>query len=389
MKLDAGTIVVKTAYGDMPVKWSAVVTIITGRPLVVTVTGTPGRLATLVAAGGGRAAIRDGAVTVADVALADIVAIAPPTPPLVFTGGASAGLLWTGGNTGVSSLHLDGQAVARRPADRYTFEATVNRATDRGSETARNASGSARYDRFLTERVFLNANAIFANDKFRDLTVRTAVGAGVGYQGWQTPRGQLSVDGGFGYVNQDFDTAPDASYAAVREAVKLDLVLAPGLAAFFHQQDAYIGITGDDQLFFRMQNGVRIAMAARIVAAAQFAVDYDRSPAPGRKSTDRSSAITVGYKFSRSLARCRHVECHEYEGRFRSSAISAWIFSGAGYGLSARNRSRSAARCPAAARRATSTRAANRRCAPATTTSSAAIGCWPSAGKAFRKAAVT
>lgn len=297
VKLDAGTITVKTPYGEIPIKWSEVTAITMERPLVVTVAAAAARMATLAPSGEGRVALREGAATVAEAALADVIAIAPPTPPLALAGGANAGLVWTGGNTDVSSLHLDGQLIARRPADRYTFETSVNRASDRGQETARNASGSARYDRFLTKRLYLNANAILTNDKFRDLTLRTAIGAGVGYQVWQDARGQLSVDGGLGYVNQNFSTAPDVRYAAAREAVKLDLVLVPTRADAFHQHDAYIGVTGDDQLFFRMQNGVRVGLAARLVATAQVGFDFDRSPAPGRKRADRSSAVTVGYKF--------------------------------------------------------------------------------------------
>jgi putative salt-induced outer membrane protein YdiY len=197
----------------------------------------------------------------------------------------------------VSTVHVDGQLTLRRPADRYTFEGLINRATDRGTETAENASGSATYDRFLTKRVYFNANAIFANDKFRDLRLRTALGAGIGYQIWQSPRGQFSVDGGLGWVNQDFTVAEDTSYTALREASKLDVVIVPTLVDLFHHHDLYFGITGDDQLFYRMQNGVHFAVAKRIVATAQFNLDYDRSPSPGRKNTDRSTAITLGYKF--------------------------------------------------------------------------------------------
>lgn len=298
LKLDAGTVAFKTAYGgEIPIKWGEVVAITTQRPLLVAVTATPPRMATLATTTDGRVALREGVTTLSEVAIADVVSIAPPTPPLVVTGGVNAGMLWTMGNTDVSSVHIDSQVTARRPSDRYTFDAVVNRATDRGIETARNASGSARYDRFLTKRLFVDANAIFTNDKFRDLDLRTALGAGVGYQLWQTPRGQLSVDGGLGYVRQNFSAAPDVSYAAVREATKLNVTLLPARADAFHHQDCYIGVTGDDQLFFRMQNGVRLAVAARLVATAQYNLDYDRRPSPGRRNTDRSTAITLGYKF--------------------------------------------------------------------------------------------
>jgi putative salt-induced outer membrane protein YdiY len=297
VRLDAGTLAFKSAYGEIAINWSDVAAVTTTSPLVVTVAQAAGRLVTIAPAAEGRVTLREGTTPVAEAALADILSIAPPVPPLVVSGGANAGLLWTQGNTDVSSVHLDAQVIARQPRDRYTFDAFVNRATDRGVETARNASGSARYDRFLTKRLFVGANTIFTNDAFKDLKLRTAAGAGVGYQVWQDARGQLSVDGGLGYVRQNFSASPDVSYAAVREATKLDVSILPRRVDAFHHEDLYIGVTGDDNLFFRMQNGVRVALPAGLVATAQFGLDYDRRPAPGRKSTDRSSAFTFGYKF--------------------------------------------------------------------------------------------
>lgn len=65
----------------------------------------------------------------------------------------------------------------------------------------------------------------------------------------------------------------------------------------FRHHDGYFGVTGEDNLFVRAQNGVRLALTAALVSTAQFDVDYDRSPAPGRVSTDRSVAFTLGYRF--------------------------------------------------------------------------------------------
>ena len=57
------------------------------------------------------------------------------------------------------------------------------------------------------------------------------------------------------------------------------------------------GVTGDDNLFVKMQNGVRLALVAGFVTTAQLDLDYDRSPAPDRRATDRTFALTFGYRF--------------------------------------------------------------------------------------------
>jgi putative salt-induced outer membrane protein YdiY len=279
--LAGGTLTFKTPHGDLAIPWAEVASLTVADAIVVTAadgTETP-------SPGG-------------DIDVAATVALARPQPSLDVTGGAGAGFVDTGGNTDVNSLRLDGEVVMRARENRYTFSGAVNRAEDRGVETARNWTSSARYDRFLTERLFLNANTIFTSDAFRALDLRTALGLGVGYQVADTPMVKLSVDAGFGYVNENFETAPDDSYGALREAGKLDVFVAGGeRVVLFHQHDGYFGVTGDENLFVKTQNGVRFGLVAGFVTTLQLDLDYDRSPAPGRQNTDRTFALTFGYRF--------------------------------------------------------------------------------------------
>jgi putative salt-induced outer membrane protein YdiY len=280
ISLDAGKLTFKTAHGPLVVAWEEVAALTIDRQLLITTRGGEPRLGTL-----------------AGVTLADVVGIEAPAPPLAWSGGASLGLVASGGNTDVDSLRADGEVVARRPRDRFTTAAAVNRARDRGIETARNWTASFAYDRFLTRRLYATGNAIFTNDRFRGLDLRSAFGAGLGYDVWQTPRGSLSVDAGLAYVRETFDEAEDDSYAAVREGVRLSAFFAGRRVEAFHRHGGYFGVTGDDNLFFRMQNGVRLAIVAGLVSTVQLDLDYDRSPAPGRKTTDRTLALTLGYRF--------------------------------------------------------------------------------------------
>jgi len=45
------------------------------------------------------------------------------------------------------------------------------------------------------------------------------------------------------------------------------------------------------------QNGVRVGLAGRFVTTIQEDVDYDRRPSPGRRQTDRTFSLTLGYRF--------------------------------------------------------------------------------------------
>lgn len=280
VKLDGGTLTFKSAHGELAIPWGDVEALTVEETIIVR---SPEGL---------EAPHSGGPVNVDTT-----VALTRPNPGLVVSGGAGAGFVATGGNTDVNSLRLDGEVVARDQANRYTFSGAVNRAEDRGVETARSWTSSVRYDRFFTPRLYANANTIFTHDRFRDLDLRTALGVGLGYQVADTPTVKLSFDGGLGYVNENFDALPDDNYAALREAAKLDVLVVGDRLVFFHQHDGYFGVTGDDNLFVKMQNGVRLGLVAGFVTTAQLDLDYDRSPAPGRRNTDRTFALTFGYRF--------------------------------------------------------------------------------------------
>jgi putative salt-induced outer membrane protein YdiY len=280
VQLAGGKLTFKTPHGDLGIPWQDVATLTVDGPIVVKTLGGA-----------------ESALPLGEIDIATTGALTRPDPALLVTGGAAAGFLDAGGNTDVRSLRIDGDLAVRRHANRYTFGGAVNRASNLGLETARSWTSSARYDRFLTPRMFLNANTILTSDAFRDLDLRTAVGGGLGYQVADTPVFKLSVDGGAGFVKENFQGAPDDSYAALREAARLDLLLAGPRVVLFHRHDGYFGVTGGDNLFMKTQNGIRLALLAGFVTTAQLDLDYDRTPAPGRRNTDRTFALTFGYRF--------------------------------------------------------------------------------------------
>jgi hypothetical protein len=91
--------------------------------------------------------------------------------------------------------------------------------------------------------------------------------------------------------------AEDDSYTAIRESVGLSLFIVPKVLEFFHKHDGYFGVTGHDNLFIKAQTGFRLTMWTNFVATAEIDFDYDKSPSPGRKTTDRTLAFTFGYRF--------------------------------------------------------------------------------------------
>lgn len=294
VSLAGGTLAFATDHGELLIPWPSVAALTIVEPILATIEGgTPASVTIAAAPEPQRAILTPGGPT----ELQRITALARPQPPVIVDGSANAGLVSSSGNTDVNSLRLDGDVMTRAGANRYTASAAVTRSEDSDVETARNWSSSIKYDRFLTPRLFVNGNAIFINDRFRDLDLRTALGGGLGYQILQGPIVTLTADAGMGWVNENLGLQPDVRYAAARESAALTVMVIPDRVQLFHQHDLYAGVTGDDNLFFRTQNGVRLGLMAGFVTTLRLDSDYDRSPAPGLRNVDQTFSLTLGYRF--------------------------------------------------------------------------------------------
>jgi len=217
--LSGGTLTWRPAAGgELKINWADVVTIDIDDPVYVTLNGMPPILTGVSASTSpGRVELMPGG----PVNLTDIIAIsygrggggggAAATAPVVstITGGAGAGVITTSGNTKLNSLRLNGDADARMGANRFVANGLVTHSKDNDIETARNWSLSGRYDRYLTSWLYAEANAVLTNDRFRDIDLRSAYGAGLGLQLLNTPRIKVSGAGGIGEVKQNFRSIPD------------------------------------------------------------------------------------------------------------------------------------------------------------------------------------
>lgn len=294
VSLTDGTLSFKTDVGELKIPWGDVTSLAIDSAMFVTVGINPPILTAFDAAdASGNVILMPGG----PVALADIVALSPRQPGWVITGGAGAGAVQTSGNTRVNNLRLAGDVMVKRASNRYTASTAATHADDRGAETARNWTATAKYDRFLTGRLFANANAVFTNDRFRDIDLRTALGAGLGYQLIDAARVKLTGSGGIGSVKEDFISIADDRYTAAYESAGLQVELVPRLAQLFHAHDGYYQVTAGDKKFFRTQNGIRFTIAGGLVTTIQHDLDYDRRPAPGRKQVDRTFSLALGYRF--------------------------------------------------------------------------------------------
>ena len=215
----------------------------------------------------------------------------------LITGGAGVGVLATSGNTRLNSLRINGDVDARINANRYVANGTVTHSKDNGIETARNWSLTGRYDRYLNSWLYAEANAVLVNDRYRDIDLRSAYGAGLGLQLLNTPRVKVSGAGGIGEVRQNFRSIPDFNYTAAFASGSIKVELVPDHVQLFHTDDGYFQVSQGDQMFEHTQSGLHFGLGAGFVATLQYDWDYDRHPSPGHNTIDMSTSFTVGYRF--------------------------------------------------------------------------------------------
>lgn len=214
-----------------------------------------------------------------------------------FTGRANLGFSGTGGNTDVQRVNGDTEVVARRNRDRWGFAARANETTDRGVETEGNAVLALKYDRFVTERWYGYGGGTLEHDRLKDLRLRTTLGAGAGHQLVESHPLNLALEAGLERVAADYFGGLDARFNALRLASRFDWWLWPDVVQAFNNNQGFVSLSDARESFLRTQSGLRFPLRAGFVASLGLNVDWDGSPAPGRRSVDRQLLMSLGYKW--------------------------------------------------------------------------------------------
>jgi len=213
------------------------------------------------------------------------------------TGRATGGVTDTSGNTDVTRINVDGEIIARRNLDRWSLTGNGNQADDRGMQTEGNATIGLKYDRFMSESLYLYGGSTLEHDRLKDLRLRSTVGTGAGYQILDSHRTRLSLEGGIERVRTDFFSSQDQSNFSLGLASRFDHWLVEDLLQLFHTSQMFTNPGEIRQSFARTQTGLRMALRDGLLASVRLDFDWDGSPAPGRRSADRAVVLSVGYKW--------------------------------------------------------------------------------------------
>jgi len=298
--LDGGTLLFSTAYaGDLSIKWEEVANLKTDEPIKVVLGDETTAQGPVSPGEAGKVKVK--AEQVAEpvtVELANIKTI-NPKPPVTKRFRANFGYSLSDGNTNTEDIYADAEFVARTIENRYTIGARYKRSEDEDVKTEDNAFGYMKYDHFFTKKWYGYANATAEQDEFKDLDLRATLGVGAGYQFIESQRTNLSLEGGLSYVDENYIVHEDNNFAAGRWGLRFDHFILPESLQYFLVHEGLQSVEDSDDLILYTQTGFRVPFYKSLNITAQFNWDYHKTPSPGKKESDYTYLLTLGYNWSK------------------------------------------------------------------------------------------
>ncbi len=296
VKMEDGVLLIETSYaGPIKIQWMSIRDIKTTHPVsVLLVSGETlaGILETdpqgnplLVSTEYG-----DGVVLQRD----EIRAI--NIPPVKWSGSISLGASSQTGNTETKSSSVSMEASRRTMKDRYSVKLFFNYAEESEEVSARNTFGAMKYDYFHTDHVYSFVALELMNDTFKDITLRTVAGPGLGYQVWDDARKALLVELGAAYTNEDRETAEDDDWAAGRGNLFVRFNLFD-IVTLSETVLAYINLEENEDYQVRSEANISSALGSSWSLKLSNIVEYDNAPSEGIEKSDVQWIVGLQYAF--------------------------------------------------------------------------------------------
>ena len=202
---------------------------------------------------------------------------------------------WTSGNSRSDRGQADGEFTARSSDVRYILGAKARREAVSGEETASSWLASLKRDHFLLDPAhFIYARASLERDRFKDISLRSTLGGGFGWQLLDGEITKLTLGAGLDAVRTLRITAPDEHYPALGWDVRLSHWLGAKTAELVHEEEGFWNLHDTRQVTLRSRTGIRVPVAKGMVANASLNLDWEREPAAGRKPLDATLLLGVG-----------------------------------------------------------------------------------------------
>lgn len=301
LKLDSKRLIVKTSYaGDIKINVSEVLNITSEKPVHILMSDGEKSYGSInLNSNETMTIVAEGSNKTKQINMSDISYIHPfsngPVDEFNWSGNINAGGTISDGNSQTRAIRFDGEAVARSLSNRYTLGGLFNRSTDQKVNTQFNSRAYAKYDYFFSNKWYGYANSSIENDRFRDVKLFTSSGMGSGYQIYESPELNLSIEGGLNYTLKDYYLLESQKFPGMRWALKYDQLLFGTTTRIFHEHEVLTGFTDNSETTLRSKTGLRFPLIFNFNATTQFDYLWDSKPVNALKNYDARLLFTLGY----------------------------------------------------------------------------------------------
>lgn len=230
--------------------------------------------------------------------------VAKPEPK--WTGSVTVGGVLTTGNSETRQGNAEASAEYRREKDRFSLGFLWTYAEERNSTpdwnlTDRKTGGRFQYDYFLSEKTYLLAQVSGENDHQAAVELRTTIGVGAGHQFLENETWKFAAEAGLTAVDNDYAevtgvASSDTSYVAARLAANTDWNCSKSWT-FTHRLALVPSLEDSNDFNAHSELAAKLTLTENMLAQLLWVLDYDKSPATGKDTTDNRYLLSVGWKF--------------------------------------------------------------------------------------------
>ena len=301
VRMESGKLILKTAYaGEITIIWEEVAAVKTEASVKVVLNDETSLEGATEAVEDGKMKLDTGKLEApVTFSLAEVKAINPvPAKTVKITSRVNASVTNERGNTSSDNYYFDGEFVARTKQNRYKIGGELTNEKSEGVTTSKNWLGYGNYSHFLNEKWFVFVDTLFEHDAFKDLNLRSTLGAGAGYQVFETPLVNLSVSAGLAMVDENFDVAEDNDYTAGQWNINYDQYFFDKFVQLFHVDTGYISLENASDWFVKTRTGLRFPLYKGFTATLQYNFDWDNQPSEAAVTREDTKFIfLLGYEF--------------------------------------------------------------------------------------------
>lgn len=200
-----------------------------------------------------------------------------------------------GGNSQDRTLQLDSHAELRKGPVRHIATVHYDRTSTADVKSADNRKVTYQFDYFFSDKWFFNSNATLEQDQFQALERRTLLGAGLGYQFFDTEFIRLSMELGPAFLREIYSTEPQRSASAIRASTDLRMALNGRGLEFFHRNTLLDSLDGSGDWRIETESGFSLPIIGKLRAQATLDFDYNRRPAEDVGPLDRTWSFGLNY----------------------------------------------------------------------------------------------